>query len=342
MEAAPARARGLEAEVLIPHWNRAESLRLTLESLCRQTRPAPVLVIDNASTDHTGSMLAADFPHVRSLRLEANRGFAAAVNRGLARSQARVVILLNNDAVADERFVEEILEAQSASGAEMVAACLRRPDGAVESLGVEVDRSLVVYDLGYGRRFDEVLEGPAAIPLGPSGGAAGYLREALLAVGGLDEGFFAYLEDAELAIRMRMRGMRCLPAPRAFAWHEHSATLGAGSREKNRLMGRSRRHLLWKHGANLRWRAQARGLLIDATVYAGQLLIDRNAGAVAGRLETVRALRHRPRPAADPAFAEVPITDRSIGGALRARLARRGRRSRPGRRHAYPRPDARG
>ncbi|MGI9021620.1 MAG: glycosyltransferase family 2 protein [Solirubrobacterales bacterium] len=310
------------AEVLIPHHNRAEGLRRTLESLRAQTLPASVCVIDNASTDDTPDVLAS-FPDVRCLRLDRNAGFGAAVNRGARSSEADLIILLNNDAVADSRFVERLVGAQRASGAEMVAGCLREPGGRIDSLGVQLDCSLLAYDHLHGAEYDAL---PAEVdaPLAPSGGACAYLRDAFLSVGGFDEAIFAYLEDAELGLRMRKEGMRCVAAPGAFAWHEHSGTLGARSAAKNELLGRSRAYLLWKHGGTLGARERARGALVDATVAVGKLAIDHDLGMVRGYLRSWREQRGERRPAPELATLEhVPLARFGLREALRRRLARR-------------------
>jgi GT2 family glycosyltransferase len=309
------------AEVLVPHHNRAESLRHTLDALRRQTHPTPVRVVDNDSSDGTRQMLEREFPEVACTPLDSNLGFGAALNRGVEASDAEVLIFLNNDAVPDERFCEELLATQAASGAEMVAACLGRPDGLIESLGIEVDRSLIAYDVAFGEERGGAFENHPDPPLAPSGGAAGFVREAFLAAGGFDEGFFAYLEDVDLGIRMRMLGMRCVLAPGAVAWHEHSGTLGPGSEAKNRLLASGRGRMARKYAANLTPTGRARGVVIDAAVCAGKALIDRNLGAVRGRLE---AARLTPRGPVDPRFGRVPLADRGIVAALRLRLGRRG------------------
>lgn len=315
-------AAGLpSAEVLIPHHNRADSLRHTLNALRSQTHQVPVRVIDNDSSDGTREMLSSEFPEVACTALGSNLGFGAALNRGIEQSDAEVLVFLNNDAVSDERFCEELLAAHAASGAEMVAACLGRPDGLIESLGIEVDRSLIAYDVAFGEEWDGAVERHPDPPLAPSGGAAGFVRDAFVAAGGFDEGFFAYLEDVDLGIRMRMLGMRCVLAPRAIAWHEHSGTLGPGSEAKNRLLGSGRGRIARKYGANLAVPARVRGLVIDAAVYAGKALIDRNLGAARGRLN---ATRTAPRGPADARFARVPLVDRGIVESLRLRLGRRG------------------
>jgi GT2 family glycosyltransferase len=307
--------------VLIPHHNRVDSLRDTLRALQRQTHRVPVRVVDNASTDGTLEMLESEFGEVACTRLDENLGFGAALNRAVERCDADLLVFLNNDAVPNERFCEELLAAHAASGAEMVAACLRRPDGRIESLGVEVDRSLIAYDVAYGEELEGAAERHPDPPLAPSGGAAGFVREAFNVAGGFDEGFFAYLEDVDLGLRMRMLGMRCVPAPRAIAVHEHSATLGSGSEAKNRLLGSGRGRLARKYGANLTLSARARGLVIDGVVYTGKAMVDRNLGAVRGHRE---AVRRTPRGPADPRFGRVPLIDRGLLPGLRLRLARRG------------------
>jgi GT2 family glycosyltransferase len=308
------------AEVLIPHHNRVGALRGVLEALHRQTHRVPVRVIDNASSDGTREMLTSEFPDVACTPLGSNMGFGAALNRGVKESDAEVLIFLNNDAVPEDSFCEELLATRVASGAEMVAACLARADGTIESLGIEVDRSLIAYDIAFGESLEAAADRPGHSPLGPSGGAAAIVREAFHAAGGFDEGFFAYLEDVDLAIRMHMLGMRCAVAPAAIAWHEHSGTLGPRTEAKNRLLGHGRARLVRKYGANLGRRARARGAFIDGTVYAGKALIDRNHGGIRGHLQ---ALRATPRGPADPRFARVPLVDRGVRESLRLRLGRR-------------------
>lgn len=312
----------MEVEVLIPHLNRRQSLGRTLDSMRLQTRSPRVCVIDNGSTDGTLSMLSRRFPEVRCLALDRNHGFGAAINRGVESSTADLVVLVNNDAVADARFIEELLAAHSRTGAEMIAGCMRMRSGFVESLGVEIDRSLVAYDVGFGQSYPSFPAEADPVPLGPSGGAAAFDRMALISIGGFDEAFFAYLEDLDLALRMRAAGMKCVSAWRAFVWHEHSATLGSGSSAKNRLMGRSRGLILWKHGGNLSRGNRVRGMTLDALVYAGQAVHDRNLGAIRGRRGARASVRGLKRPPGT-SVAEDLVVPRSLLKALALRRSRR-------------------
>jgi GT2 family glycosyltransferase len=325
-----ARAGSVDVEVLIPHWNRASMLRETLASLRNQTLEAPVCVIDNGSTDDTEEMLTLEFPGVRRLALGENRGFGRALNAAAESSSANLLVFLNNDAVADEHFIEELVSVHEKTAAETVAGFLLRPDGTVDTSGVEVDQSLIVYDHLHGEPYPPREPPSLSAPLAPSGGAGAFQRSAFLDVGGFDEGFFAYLEDVDLGIRMRVAGMRCAIAPGAFAWHRHAGTLGAGSAAKNRLLGFGRGRLLWKHGANLGVVPRLRGLAVDSVAYCGQALVDRNLGAVRGRLESRAAVRGVARPAANPGFASLPIRRISLLDAI-GRRWERGRRYRAGR-----------
>jgi len=309
----------VEIEVLIPTLAGRERLREVLESLRAQTRsPAGVTVIDNGGDPATNDVLAA-FGEIRVERPGRNLGFGAALNRGVAASSPDLLVFLNDDAVPQPDFLERIAAAREESGAEMIAACLVRPDGTIDSAGLDVDRSLVAYDLFHGEPYGS--DGHRGrVPMAPSAGAAAYERRAFVAHGGFDEGFFAYLEDVELGLRLAAGGLRCAAAYDAVARHHHSATLGSGSLQKNRLMGRSRGYLLRKYRGQLGAADRARGLVIDAVTYAGQIAIDRNAGAVRGRLEARRA-----SPAPGPDLNGVPRLDLGLVSSLRIRLGRRRR-----------------
>jgi GT2 family glycosyltransferase len=309
-------------EVVVAHRNNVPALTRLLTALRAQSEPCAVCVVDDASTDETPDVIPRAFPEVRYERLAENVGFSRANNHGIRTSAADWVVLLNNDTVPEANFIDALRRAWEATGADMVAATLRKPDGCIDSAGIEVDRSLVAFDLLHGRPYD-----PAAIaalqPLAPCAGAGAYRREMLLAAGGFDEAMFAYLEDVELGIRLRMAGARCAVAPDTFAWHEHSAFWGSGSARKNERMGHSRGYIVWKYRRDLSAAERLRGHLIDAVVYSGQVAIDRNAGAVRGRAKSAAERVRRRPPGPHDGFAHVPRVPLSASAALRRRLGRR-------------------
>jgi GT2 family glycosyltransferase len=309
-------------EVVVAHRNNVPALSRLLTALRAQTRPCGVCVVDDASTDETPDVVPQAFPEARYERLDENVGFSRANNHGIRTSGAEWIVLLNNDTVPEPNFVEALERAWNAGGVDMVAATLRKPDGAIDSAGIEVDRSLVAFDLLHGRPYLPARVA-ALSPLAPCAGAGAYRRAALMAVGGFDEAMFAYLEDVELGIRLRMAGARCAVAPDTFAWHEHSAFWGSGSARKNERMGHSRGYVMWKYRRNLTAAERLRGHLIDAVVYSGQAAIDRNFGAARGRAKGAAERARRRPPQAHHGFELVPRAQLSVPAALRRRLGRR-------------------
>ena len=113
--------------------------------------------------------------------------------------------------------------------------------------------------------------------LWPDGCAAMYRKEMLDRIGGFDEDFFAYGDDAELGLRARIAGWRCVYTPEAVVRHHRGATLGKGSARRLELIERNRLllalklfpwSLLWLNplffavrvAAGLGWRGAARAI----------------------------------------------------------------------------------
>jgi GT2 family glycosyltransferase len=285
--------------IYIPHHHGAELLGRALGGLRAQSRPTDVVVVDNGSADGSREMVREEFPEVELLQHGRNLGFGPALNRAIAERPADPLILLNNDAEAEPRFVEALLDA-AAEGAESVAGVLSQEaaPGLIDSAGVVADRTLMGFDYLHGEPLAAAER--AADPLGPSGGAALYRLGAFRAAGGFDERIFLYYEDLDLALRMRAAGARCRLAAGARAVHAYSAGLGAGSGEKYARTGWSRGYMLRRYGVMTQPRLAARGLAAEAALCAGQLLRDRTAKGLGGRLRGWRAgggLERRPVPA---------------------------------------------
>ncbi len=219
--------------VYIPNYNGSQRLGRALGSLREQTRPVDVVVVDNGSVDDSVALVREEFPEVTLLELGRNLGFGSAINRAANKHPADPMILLNNDVECEPGFVEALLEA-AGGGAEMVAGVLLQEStpGKIDSAGVVANRTLMGFDYLHGEPVT-ALEG-AADPLGPTGGAALYRRDAFEAVGGFDERIFLYYEDLDLALRLAAVGGRCHLAAGARALHAYSASLGAGSGEQVR------------------------------------------------------------------------------------------------------------
>ena len=304
--------------IYIPTYNGRERLGKALRSLQAQSRPVDVVVADNGSSDGTAELLRDEFPEASLLELGRNLGFGPALNRAVAEHPADPVILLNNDAEAEPRFVEALLDA-AAEGPECVAGVLvqEAAPGLIDSAGVVADRTLMGFDYLHGEPLDAAARAPD--PLGPTGGAALYRLDAFRAAGGFDERIFLYYEDLDLALRLRAAGARCRLAANARAIHAYSASLGAGSGEKYARTGWSRGYMLRRDGVTSEPRRALRALGAEGAICAGQLLRDRTAKGLSGRLSGWRdaaGLERRPVP-------EQALFDLTLREALALRRRRR-------------------
>jgi GT2 family glycosyltransferase len=213
------------ASVIVPTFNGAHLLPNCLDSLLRQTyAPLEVIVADGASRDATQAVLAR-YPSVRLLALRQNRGFTGNVNAGLRAARGEVLLLLNNDAEPEPDWVAHCVEAllQQPELGSVATKVLYSDKVTINSAGDVFGRNGAPRQRGSGQPDDAVWSTVEPI-FGASGGAAAYRRHMLADVGVLDEDFFMYLEDVDLAFRAQLRGWSCLYQPAARVYHRGTAS----------------------------------------------------------------------------------------------------------------------
>jgi N-acetylglucosaminyl-diphospho-decaprenol L-rhamnosyltransferase len=285
----------MRATVVIPTLNARALLAEALEHLEAQTVEHDVVVVDNASTDGTAELVADRFPHVRLVRLDQNLGFGRAVNRGVETVESEVVVLINNDVLCEPDFLERLLAPLADEQVSMVAGVLLqydRPD-LVDTAGIELDPTLRSWDSLWNRPLAE-LHG-AREPAGPCGGAAAYRTRSFREVGGFDEAFFAYWEDVDLALRLRLAGHRCVRAADARALHRHGQTLGAASPRQRELEAFGRGFVLARYRVARRGvRTRLQVAVLDWPVLIVHLLARREPGPLRERWRGTRAGLARP------------------------------------------------
>jgi GT2 family glycosyltransferase len=228
--------------VIVVNWNRKELLRACLCSLRRQSDVTfETIVVDNGSLDGSPEMAEREFG-ARVIRNPGNRGFCAANNQGIAAASGDFIALLNNDAEAQPGWLATLARACSAAPDIGMAASKvlvyqdpRRIDKAGHLIfpdGQNRGRGTGQLDRGQFDREEEVLW--------PDGCACMYRKQMLDQIGGFDEDFFAYGDDAELGLRARIAGWRCVYSPRAVVWHHRGSTLGRDSARRLELIERNR------------------------------------------------------------------------------------------------------
>jgi N-acetylglucosaminyl-diphospho-decaprenol L-rhamnosyltransferase len=302
----------LSVDIAIVAYRRMDLTRSCLRHLARQTRAHRVYLCDNGCDERTAERVREEFPDVEVLRLESNMPYAVACNRAVAAGEGDVVVMLNNDVDARPDFVGRLvapLEAEPRTGS--VAPLLLRPgEATIDSAGLVADRTLAPFPRWHGH--PPVRARPdRPVLTGPAGAAAAFRRVAWEQVGGLDETIFAYMEDFDLAVRLRNAGWDAALALDAVAVHVGSATHGHRSAAQRRNGGFGRGYVLRRYGV-MRSRAALRALVTEAIVVAGDLVISRDAAALRGRIAGWRAGAAGPRhplPAPDAIDAGISFVE---------------------------------
>jgi GT2 family glycosyltransferase len=232
---------------IVPTWNALRFLPACIAALRAQLGPADeIILVDNASRDAAARWARRHAPDLRLLELPQNCGFAGGTNAGIAAARGELLLLCNDDALLEPGGVAALRRAISADPVAGAAAGVltfsRRPQF-VASAGIAFRRNGVAID-GYLGCSRSVLPTVPTAVFGASGGLALLRRTMIDDVGMFAAEFFNYLEDADMAWRMRLRGWSCRLAPQAWARHVYSASSGAGSSFKQFLLGRNRLRML--------------------------------------------------------------------------------------------------
>ncbi len=255
-----------ELSVIIVNWNTQAILRDCLSSVARHLAPIEheVIVVDNASSDGSPEMVAAEFPAVRLVRNTENRGFGTANNQGMALARGNWLLLLNSDTQLTDGSVAELCGRVRHEPGLAIAHCrLVYPDGRLQhstyrfpSLRRTLLEDLGLYKLLGTKRAGEALLGgywdhDEERDVDAVAGAFMLLPRAVFEqTGGFDERLFMYGEDLEWCRRVREFGGRIRFYPQASIVH-----LGHASTEMR--MGDDRVALCLSANATSTWSSAA-------------------------------------------------------------------------------------
>ncbi len=214
--------------VVIPNWNGADFIVQCLTSLKKQSQSHHVIVVDNGSVDESKKLIRDQFPDVEILELDRNYGFAGGVNRGIERAleqKFEYIALFNNDAVASQHWLEQLLAAiETDNKVGVVTSQFLSLNGkTIDSTGdfYSIWGLPFPRDRGEAASDDKTETEPV---FGASGGASLYRAELFSDIGTFDEDFFAYFEDVDLSFRARLAGWQILYQPAAIVYHHIGGT----------------------------------------------------------------------------------------------------------------------
>lgn len=235
----------MKVTIIIPNYNGKHFLQPCMEALSKQSYHGfEIIVVDNHSTDGSTEYMKENYPDVRIITLDKNRGFSAAVNAGIRQASTPYVILLNNDTSAEPHFVEELLLAIQKSprifsvSSKMIQ--MYHP-GFIDSAGDLYTLAGWGICRGTGRPVNNYTQ-PDEI-FSACAGASIYRRSVFRRIGYFDESHFAYLEDMDVGYRARIYGYENRYCPTAIVRHVGSGT--SGSKYNSFKVKLSARNSVW-------------------------------------------------------------------------------------------------
>lgn len=218
------------ADILIVTHNSARTLRNCLESVLRFSRLAEIIVIDNASTDETRSILSEYSRHIKTVFNDENIGYARACNRGIPWSSGRYVVLLSPDTVVTPGWLEGMLShfgpgiggvgpvSNRAPGLQKVGHYL--PGKLPPTIG-EIELADMLARQNGGKSVESRLL---------SRFCSVFPRHVFDEVGLFDSNLIFGNEDLDFSWRLRLRGYRLLVATDVFVHHEGNEYLSFAER----------------------------------------------------------------------------------------------------------------
>jgi GT2 family glycosyltransferase len=185
-----------------------------------------IIVVDNASEDGSVQYLKENFPDIRIVSLDENKGFAGGINVGVNHSGGEVLAFVNNDMeVSRDWLINAVLKLTSdVSVAALQCKILRyNRRNEIDLIGLSVDRYNFFNAIGNGEddlgQYDDLQEIGAS-----SGGAMIIWKHIFDEVGGFDDLYFMYHEDIDLSWRLRLAGYKICPAISSVVYHVGSAS----------------------------------------------------------------------------------------------------------------------
>jgi len=243
--------------VVILNWNGRKYLEQFLPPLIQYSSvEAEIIVADNASNDDSITFLEMNFPSIRIIRNPSNEGFARGYNLALKQVEADYYILLNSDIEVTPDWIHPVIGMMEKDPS--IAACQPK-------IRSYIDRSKFEYagaaggfidKYGYpfcrGRMFQSLEEDLGqyddAIEIFWATGACMFVRADLFhQTGGLDEDFFAHMEEIDLCWRLKNLGYKIMYCPQSVVYHIGGGTLPKISWRKTYYNFRNNFSLLYKN-----------------------------------------------------------------------------------------------
>ena len=273
-----------KVSIIILNWNGSKLLRKYLPSVVKYTDGdiADVIVADNGSTDESLQILREEFPTVRVIAFDHNHGFAKGYNLAISHIDTPYCLLLNDDVRVTEHWLEpmlEYMEAHPEVGAMQPKLLSDRCQQSFEYAGAcggFLDR--FGYPFCRGRIFDTTENDrgqydDVARIMWATGACLMMRTDVYSKAGGLDELFFAHMEEIDLCWRVRNLGYDIVCLPQSKVYHYGGGSLAMGNPRKTKLNFRNSLLMLYKNLPRSRRRSViVKRLLLDGVAAINFLL----------------------------------------------------------------------
>ena len=243
--------------VVILNWNGRRMLEHFMPSVVKNTG-ADVIVADNGSSDDSVAFLQAAYPQVELLLLDRNYGFAGGYNRALEMIKDRYeyYVLLNSDVECTPGWVEPVVRLMdSLPKVAVVQPKLLMYDrkdtfeyaggagGFIDSYGYPFCRGRLFSTLERDHgQYDDVCD------IFWATGAAMFVRATVWhELGGLDDDFFAHMEEIDFCWRVKNAGYGVKYCPQSALFHVGGGTLPKSNPFKTQLNFRNNLSMLYKN-----------------------------------------------------------------------------------------------
>lgn len=272
--------------IVILNWNGRDYLEKFLPSVLASTWPnCEVVIVDNASTDHSPDFIKEKFPAVTLIRLPQNFGYAKGYNEGLKQVFADYYVLLNSDVEVEAGWIEPVIavmESDATIGAAQPKLLMYDDKTSFEYAGAAGGwLDVLGYPFARGRIFDicehDTGQYDAIAPVFWASGAAMFVRAAAFhRLKGLDDYFFAHQEEIDFCWRLQLAGYKIMACPASRVYHVGGGTLPKGNQKKVYLNFRNNLIMLAKNlpPSQLVWKIPLRILLdvvsASKSLFAGE------------------------------------------------------------------------
>jgi len=250
----------MKIAVVILNWNGKPFLEKFLPNVVECSADvAEVIVADNASTDGSVDFLKQHFPTIRLIQNAENGGFSKGYNDALKQIDADYFVLLNSDIEVTKNWIQPVIDLMESDS--KIAVCQPKirsyherekfeyaggAGGFIDKFGYPFCRGRIFdtteIDTG---QYDDVCE------IFWATGAAMFVKASIYKeFGGLDEDFFAHMEEIDFCWRVKNAGYKVMYCPDSTVFHVGGGTLPKSSSRKTYLNFRNNLSLIYKNSSN--------------------------------------------------------------------------------------------